>query len=120
MSHPGVIVPVGIAVTAHLPPDDGSVAPDLIADIGTAQTGVAAPHDRDPLIETESMPAAAWPAHIAGIGDSTPSVTPHQFHRSSLAPPVRRSPPRHAQILGRPPQRHTLANLIEQSPPRRS
>jgi len=58
MSHPGVIVPVEIAITPYFTPDGGSVASDPTTDLGVAEPGVKTPHDGDPLIQTQSMPTA--------------------------------------------------------------
>lgn len=69
MGHPGVIIPVEITVTPYFTPDCGPVAPDPVTDFGVAETGVEAPHDGDPLIQTESMSLTAGQRHVPGIGD---------------------------------------------------
>jgi hypothetical protein len=50
LGHPGVIVPVGIAITS-----------DQLGDIGVAEAGVAAAHDRESLVITEAMTPATGP-----------------------------------------------------------
>jgi hypothetical protein len=75
MGHGGVVVPVGVAVTPYFAPDGDPVAPDLATDRGVAKPGVAAPHDDDALIQTQSMTLTARPRHVPGIGDPAASTS---------------------------------------------
>jgi hypothetical protein len=70
MSHPGVIIPISIAVALYFPPDRDPVSPDLIANCGVAQTGIDAAHDRDAFIETEPMTPPARAIRIARLSQT--------------------------------------------------
>lgn len=74
MGHPGVIIPVRVAVTPYFTPDSGPVAPDLTTDLGVAEPGVTAPHDDDALIQTQSMSLTAGQRHVSRIGEPAAST----------------------------------------------
>jgi hypothetical protein len=71
MGHPGVIVPVEVAVTGDLTTHHRSMASDPSTDLGRAQAGIKPTHDLDPLIETEPMTPPTQAAHITGASQTT-------------------------------------------------
>jgi hypothetical protein len=77
MSHPGVVIPVGIAVAPYFSPDRDSVSSHLIANGSVARTGVQTPHDRDAFIETEPMTPSASTIRIARLSQAQITL-PHQ------------------------------------------
>jgi hypothetical protein len=75
MRHPGVIIPVGVAVALNLAIHDGAVTSNLGADLGTTQTSVSAPHDRDAFIQIDPMTAPTRRRQHTGVGQpATPTL----------------------------------------------
>jgi len=71
MGHPGVIVPIGVAVTGDLTTYHRSMASDPSTDLGGAKAGIKSTHDLDPLIETEPMTPPTWASHITRTSQTT-------------------------------------------------
>jgi hypothetical protein len=75
MGHPGVIVPVGVAVSGDLTTHHRPITSDPSTDLGRAKPAVKPTHDLDPLIEAEPMTASPWTRHITRTSQTTRSTT---------------------------------------------
>jgi hypothetical protein len=71
MGHPGVIVPVVIAVTGDLTTHHRSMASDPSTDPGGAKAGIKSTPDLDPRIETEPMTPPTRAGHITAMSQTT-------------------------------------------------
>jgi hypothetical protein len=58
-----VVIAVGIAVTAHFAPDDGTVAPDQLTDLGVTEALIPSAHDRQAFVVADPLatPTGATP-----------------------------------------------------------
>lgn len=75
MSHPSVIIAVGVTVSAYFAPDGDPVAPYLATDLDTAKPSIEAPHNGDAFIQTQSMPPAAGQRHVSRISQPAASTS---------------------------------------------
>ncbi|BBZ66859.1 hypothetical protein MINS_22880 [Mycolicibacterium insubricum] len=88
MCHPSVVIAVGVAVALYLAPHDATVTADLLSNLLIRLPSVAAAHDRDALIEAESMPIPTWPVRITRLSQTRGRTrSASQGHRPSFIPP---------------------------------